>query len=45
MAIYGDRPKNSNTDHNCPVKREGESLKALNGGRFRAEMFGVDLNV
>ena len=31
--------------HYCPVKRDGESLKALNGGLVSARKFGVDLNV
>ena len=35
----------SKAHHYCPVKREGESLKALNGGRFNVKKSGVDLNV
>ncbi|MEO6562240.1 MAG: hypothetical protein ABIN99_04220, partial [Nitrosospira sp.] len=30
--------------HYCPVKREGESLKAMNDDGFRAIKGGVDLN-
>jgi IS5 family transposase len=41
----GDLSVLTPTKNYCPVKRDGESLRALNGGRFSVKKFGVDLNV